>query len=312
FRVTLSSPSSGTTLGTATATATILNDDTSIAITTNALSKAEGLAGSTPFAYSIARRGNLTGSSSVSWSVTGSGPNPTDANDFTGSTSGILTFTPGQAFQVLQVNVKGDTIQEADESFTLTLSAATGAFLATSSSSGLIRNDDLVGDANSNTLIGTSLAEYINGGANVNILTGGSGADTFAFNFGQSPINTPDLITAFAYGTDKLAVLSSSGARLPAPVSFSRAAENANASTLADLAFSISSDSNGALSGNQILAANSAVIVRSTNAAIAGIYVMINDSVSAISATDDLMIKLGGITGGLPAVGAINPAAMFV
>lgn len=312
FRLTLKAPSVGTTLGTATATATILNDDTSISITDTAVTRSEGLSGATLFPFTILRRGNTSGISTVSWSVAGSGANPTAGSDFIGSTSGTLTFSPGQASQVLVVNVNGDSVQEADETFTLTLSAPSGAYLDRASAIGTIRNDDRIGDVNANRIIGTTQHEFIDGGPNADTITGGGGADVFAFRFTQSRFTAPDVITDFAVGTDKIDLFTSNGLALPTPVSFSRAADNANASTLDDLSFSVFADANGALPGNQTLRANNAVVVRSTNAAIAGTYLFINNASDSRSPTDDLLIRLDRVIGALPAIGGATASTWFV
>ena len=94
---------------------------------------------------------------------------------------------------------------------------------------------------------------------------------------------------------------------MPAPAAFSRAANNSSASTLSALAAAAFSDANGALTGNQALSANSAVLVIATNAAIAGTYLIINDSTAALNTTNDLMINITGYSGALPGLGAISP-----
>jgi hypothetical protein len=71
-------------------------------------------------------------------------------------------------------------------------------------------------------------------------------------------------------------------------------------------------DANGALAGKQALGANSAVLVRSTNAAIAGTYMLINNGVAGRSDLDDLMIKLTGTSGMLPPLGISAAGAVFV
>ena len=88
FTVTLSAPSAGTTITTAAATGTIVNDDalaSSLAIAATDASKAEGNTGSTPFTFTVTRSGNTTGASSATYTVTGSGANAANAADFTGA-----------------------------------------------------------------------------------------------------------------------------------------------------------------------------------------------------------------------------------
>ncbi len=119
----------------------------------------------------------------------------------------------------------------------------------------------------------------------------------FAFRFGESRLSAPDAITDFAFGTDKIELFTPTGGALPAPARFSRAADNSSASSLSALSAAIFTDANGALAGNQALEANIAALVRTTNAAIAGTYLLINNGVAGRSDSDDLMIKLNGFTG---------------
>ena len=148
FTVTLSNPSAGTTIGTAAATGTILNDDalaSQLSIAAGNASQAEGNSGSTPFTFTVTRSGDTTGTSSVAWAVTGSGGSPANAADFTGGVlpSGTLSFAAGQTSQTITVNVAGDTTVEADEGFTVTLSnPSAGTTIGTAAATGTILNDD--------------------------------------------------------------------------------------------------------------------------------------------------------------------------
>ena len=63
------------------------------------------------------------------------------ASDFTAS-SGTITFTPGQLTQTINVPILGDTLLESDETFTLALSAPSGATLGSAIAIGTILNDD--------------------------------------------------------------------------------------------------------------------------------------------------------------------------
>ena len=58
------------------------------------------------------------------------------------ATSGTLTFMPGQTSKTVTVPVKGDTQQEANETFKVRLSNPTGATLADAVGLGTILNDD--------------------------------------------------------------------------------------------------------------------------------------------------------------------------
>jgi aryl-phospho-beta-D-glucosidase BglC (GH1 family) len=57
--------------------------------------------------------------------------------------SGTLTFAAGETSKVIRVPVTGDTVVEANEALTLTLSAPTGATLADGTATGTIVNDDV-------------------------------------------------------------------------------------------------------------------------------------------------------------------------
>jgi hypothetical protein len=142
FTVTLSSPSTGVTIETASASGTIENDDSSISIAANDATKSEGDAGSTAFTYTVTRSGDTSGSGSVSYSVTGNGAT---ADDFSGGVfaTGTVDFTAGQTSRTVTIDVAGDLDVEGDEDFTVTLSSPTdGATLAAASASGTIENDD--------------------------------------------------------------------------------------------------------------------------------------------------------------------------
>ncbi len=145
FTVTLSNPSAGATLDTASAVGTIRNDDAVLSIATASADKAEGQSGTTPFTFTITRSGDTDSTHSVAWSLTGSGGNPASAPDFVGNVlpSGTVSFAAGETTKTITVNVAGDTVVESGEGFTVTLSnPSTGATLGTASAVGTIRTDD--------------------------------------------------------------------------------------------------------------------------------------------------------------------------
>jgi len=83
-----------------------------------------------------------TGTVTVNF-ATANGPKfgATAPSDYT-STSGTLTFSPGETTKTIEVSVNGDTVPEANETFTVNLSAASGAAIADGSGLGTILNDD--------------------------------------------------------------------------------------------------------------------------------------------------------------------------
>ena len=149
FTVALSNPSAGTTIGTATATGTILNDDTapgpSLSIAAANASLNEGNSGSTAFTFTVTRSGTTTGSSTASYAVTGSGANPATAADFTGGAfpTGTVSFAAGETSKTITVNVAADATVEPNEGFTVTLSnPSAGTTIGTAAATGTILNDD--------------------------------------------------------------------------------------------------------------------------------------------------------------------------
>jgi hypothetical protein len=149
FAVTLSNPTNGATLTTASATGTITNDDTapatSLAIAATNATQTEGNTGSKAFTFTVTRSGNTSGANTANWAVTGNGTNPANATDFANNTlpSGTVSFAAGETSKVITVNVQGDTTVEQNETFAVTLSNPTnGATLTTASATGTITNDD--------------------------------------------------------------------------------------------------------------------------------------------------------------------------
>ncbi len=177
FNVVLSG-ASGATLGTASATGTILNDDTlpTLAIAATSASKAEGSSGATPFTFTVTRSGNTGIASSVGWSVV-EGSATLNAADFSGPTSGVLSFAAGETSKVISLNVVGDTFVEANEVFYVNLTTPTGATLGTASAAGTILNDD--------TLPTLSIAAN-----STNKSEGNSGATPFTFTVTRTGTTT--------------------------------------------------------------------------------------------------------------------------
>ncbi|MFM6407831.1 MAG: bluetail domain-containing putative surface protein, partial [Microcystis sp.] len=106
-------------------------------------------------------------------------------------------------------------------------------------------------------------------------------------------------------------LLTEGGLPMSAPSSFSRAA-NSTVTTLDNLINQVFTDANGAITGNQGLAVNSAALVQVTTGAIAGTYLVINDSAAGFQSSNDLLINITGFTGTLPALGNIPVGNFFV
>jgi hypothetical protein len=253
------------------------------------------------------------------------------------SQTGTLTIAANTATATISIPILNDNLNEPDEAFTVTLSNPVNATINPEGGIGeviitdtwqssltrtlpnnvenlrLIGSNNIngTGNAGNNNITGNSGNNQINGGAGIDTLTGGLGADTFVFQFGQSTISTSDRITDFAINTDKIDLLTQGGSAMSAPSSFSRAADS-TATTLDNLVNQVFTDANGATTGNQGLGINSAALVQVTTGAIAGTYLIINDSAAGFQSSNDLLINITGFTGTLPALGNIPVSNFFV
>lgn len=98
----------------------------------------------TQFVFNISRTGNTVGGCRFDWSVSGTGENPTDTDDFAaGSTLGSVSMGDGQSAVSVSVLVSKDTTFEQDETFVFTLSNFSGCVPGDSvQATGTITNDD--------------------------------------------------------------------------------------------------------------------------------------------------------------------------
>ena len=143
FTVSLANPS-GAALGTATATASVTNDDTAVVVTPPTVSisnatVAEGNSGSSNLAFTVSLSKASTSTVTVGYSTANG--TATAGQDYTAA-SGTLSFAPGVTSQQVGVVVAGDTAVEPDETLTVSLSNASGATIATASATGTIVSDD--------------------------------------------------------------------------------------------------------------------------------------------------------------------------
>ena len=199
FEVTLANPSAGITIGTASATGTIQNDDARLSIAASSGTKLEGNTSTTAFTFTVTRAGNITQASTASWSVTGTGSNPANGTDFTGGVlpMGTVSFASGETSKTITVNVNGDSTVELNEQFTVTLSApSTGSVIGTATATGTIQADDVAstggdqfqGGAGVDTFNGLDGNDVMIGGGGADRLTGGLGADLFKYlGLGDAP-----------------------------------------------------------------------------------------------------------------------------
>ena len=152
--------------------------------------------------------------------------------DYT-ATTGTLTFAPGVTTQVLNIPILNDSLNEADETFTLALSSPTNAILGavtiatttitdtitaavTTTLPANVENLTLTGtaaingtgNAGNNVITGNSGNNTLNGGAGNDTLNGGAGIDTLIGGLGNDIYivdSITDIITENASaGTDTI------------------------------------------------------------------------------------------------------------
>ena len=111
---------------------------TTFAITPLDAQKVEGDDGLTAYTFTLTRSGDTKKAGSVSYTTAGA-----QAEDFGGALTGTVNFAPGETTKTITVWVVGDSLVEADESFTVSLTNAVGGSITGASASGTIQNDDV-------------------------------------------------------------------------------------------------------------------------------------------------------------------------
>jgi predicted extracellular nuclease len=108
----------------------------------NDVSSAEGNSGTTDLVFTVSRTGGSDGAVSATWTIN---PASADAADLGAGQplTGTVSFADGASTAEIRVAISGDTSFEGNESFTVTLSGATGgAAIGDASGTGTILNDD--------------------------------------------------------------------------------------------------------------------------------------------------------------------------
>ncbi|WP_114951450.1 Calx-beta domain-containing protein [Sphingosinicella terrae] len=108
-------------------------------------SVAEGNSGTTTITFTVSRGADSNVAASVNWTIGLPGaPAGADASDFAAPTlSGTLVFGADEISRTITLQVNGDTSDEGDETFTVTLSGPTnGAALGDGEATGTIVDDD--------------------------------------------------------------------------------------------------------------------------------------------------------------------------
>jgi Ca2+-binding RTX toxin-like protein len=222
----------GYTIGTSsTVTGNITNDDfPSINLSPNGQTVVEGLTSPQNLSYTV----SLSGSSPQTITVQYSTANGTAlaGSDYT-ATTGTLTFTPGVTSQTISIPILNDSVNEANETFTLKLTSPTNAILGGTATVTTTITDTLsasttttlpanvenltltgssvingTGNAGNNILTGNTANNTLNGGDGNDTLNGGTGVDTLIGGLGNDIYqvdSTTDIITENASaGTDTI------------------------------------------------------------------------------------------------------------
>lgn len=140
FAVNLSGASANARLQTASATGTIVNDDQQV-VRTLAISSVSATESSGTFVFTVTLSQAVATSVSVRFATANGTATAGRTGDYT-STSGTLTFHPGQTTKTIPVSVRNDTLVEPTESFYVDLSRASGATIAVARGTGSILDND--------------------------------------------------------------------------------------------------------------------------------------------------------------------------
>ena len=138
YEETLNGPGVTRSLSQNSATLTITNDDTGISIADASITESDA---NQVLTFTVTRSGVTSGSSSMSWSLL---HDSTSAADFSGATSGTLSFAAGETSKTISVTVVGDVTPEQVEQFRIVLGSFSGDISdpIRTTATGTIRNDD--------------------------------------------------------------------------------------------------------------------------------------------------------------------------
>lgn len=138
FFVNLTSPTNAT-ISDNQGTGTINNDDAEPSISINNVSVTEGNSGTTTAAFTVSL--SHASSQTITVNFATAAGTATAGVDYV-STSGTVTFNPGQTTRPINVTVNGDTTLEPNETFTVNLSAPVSSTIADNQGAGTINDDD--------------------------------------------------------------------------------------------------------------------------------------------------------------------------
>ncbi len=148
----------------------------SISAVTSSVAEGNGGTASNTMQFQIALAAAATSAQSVAWGL--SGGTATSA-DFSGATSGTVTFAAGETTKTITLAILGDTVVEPDETVTIALSnASSGLAIATGTATATITNDDIVAPPPTiGTITGTAGTDFLYGAVAADIIYGLAGND---------------------------------------------------------------------------------------------------------------------------------------
>ena len=118
---------------------TIVNDDTPPSIAINDVSLTEGNSGTAALTFTATL--SIASGKTVTVAYATADGTATAPADYTAAT-GTVTFTAGQVSRPVAVTIRGDTLDEFDETFAVNLSGPTNASIADSQGVGTILDND--------------------------------------------------------------------------------------------------------------------------------------------------------------------------
>jgi subtilisin family serine protease len=140
FTVGLSGPSTNARIAVGSGTGTVTNDDAAVvpALAIAGVSAAEGQG---TFLFTVTLSEANASTVSVRFATVNGTARSGRNGDYL-ATSGTLSFAPGETTKTVAVKINNDSIVEANETFTVQLSSAVNATIATAKATGTILDDD--------------------------------------------------------------------------------------------------------------------------------------------------------------------------
>ncbi|TNJ32880.1 beta strand repeat-containing protein, partial [Arenimonas terrae] len=202
---------------------TVVNDDPLPSLTINDVNVVEGNAGTVNAVFTATL--SAASGQTVTVNYATADGTATQPADYT-STSGTLTFTPGQTTRTMTIPVNGETVPEANETFFVNLSGAANATISDNQGVGSITNDDVPVTVSPGTLPnGTVAAAY----SQTLSASGGSAPYNFAVTAGALPagltLSTGGALTGTptAGGSFNFTVTATDSSAFPGPYSGTQA-----------------------------------------------------------------------------------------